>query len=270
MTIVTDNKPLLGILSEEKGIPKLQWWAIILSGYNYTLKYKTGTSNSNADCLSQFPKDCENDFSKLDNLVFLTDLAESPVTSLDIKNESAKDPIISRVIHYVQFGWAMEKTLSLAFDPYKNHNVELNEKLNTFLFTYKITPQSTIGISPAELLINRKLNSKCNIIKPRAELINNIFLPNVARQFKKGDEVWIQNFRNGDKWILGTILCCTCPISYKTLTEKGIVKKRRILAKKETAIKDEIYPEVQLEKQDTKMKLLLIPLLQQKSITKYQ
>ena len=36
----------------------------------------------------------------------------------------------------------------------------LNEKLNTFFLTYKITAQSTTGISPAELLVNRKLNSK--------------------------------------------------------------------------------------------------------------
>ena len=104
MTIVTDHKPLLGILTEGKGILQLavlilQRWAIKLSGYNYTLKNKTGTSNNNADCLSGIPKDCENDFSKLENLVFLTDLIESPITSLGIKNQSAKDPIISIVIH---------------------------------------------------------------------------------------------------------------------------------------------------------------------------
>ena len=62
VTIVTDHKPLLRILSEEKGIPqldasRLQRWTILLLGYNHTLKYKTGTSNSNADCLSRFPKD---------------------------------------------------------------------------------------------------------------------------------------------------------------------------------------------------------------------
>ena len=30
--------------------------------------------------------------------------------------ESAEEPIIGGVIHYVQFGWPMEKTLSLTFD----------------------------------------------------------------------------------------------------------------------------------------------------------
>ena len=45
VTIVTYYKTLLGILSEEKAVPQLaastlQKWAIILSGYNYTLNTK--------------------------------------------------------------------------------------------------------------------------------------------------------------------------------------------------------------------------------------
>ena len=46
-------------------------------------------------------------------------------------------------------------------------------------------------MSPAEPLMNRKLNSKLIIIKPDAELNKNIFLLNVIRQFKEGNEVWI-------------------------------------------------------------------------------
>ena len=61
VTIPTNHKPLLRILAEEMGIPqlaglRLKRWAIILSGYNHTLKNKTRTSSSNADCLSHFLK----------------------------------------------------------------------------------------------------------------------------------------------------------------------------------------------------------------------
>ena len=69
-----------------------------------------------------------------------------------------------------------------------------NEKLNTSLFTYRITPRSTAGISLAGLSMNRKSNSKLSIIKPGAELNKDIFLPNVARHLQVGDEVWILNF----------------------------------------------------------------------------
>ena len=61
-------------------------------------------------------KNVKDDFLKMENVVFLTDLVESPVPSLCVTNELAKDPIISRVIHYVQFGWPTEKTFSPALN----------------------------------------------------------------------------------------------------------------------------------------------------------
>ena len=53
----TDHKPFLGLLSEQKGIPSIAAariiasarWAVLLSGYNYSLKYRSGSENSNAD-----------------------------------------------------------------------------------------------------------------------------------------------------------------------------------------------------------------------------
>ena len=98
-------------------------------------------------------------------------------------------------------------------------------------------------------MLNISSEHSFNIIKPGVELNKYVYLSNAARQFKEGDEVWIRKFSIGNKWIPGRILCCTCPLSYKALTEKGIIKKHKDhLRKKESPIKDEIYPEVQLEK----------------------
>ena len=52
--LLTDHKPLLGLFSEKKGIPnmaaaRMQRQAILLSAYDYTLKYQSGAENSNAD-----------------------------------------------------------------------------------------------------------------------------------------------------------------------------------------------------------------------------
>ena len=57
-TLLTDHKPLLGLLEEEKPIPTLaaarvQRWALILAAYKYRLKYRSGNHNANADCLSR-------------------------------------------------------------------------------------------------------------------------------------------------------------------------------------------------------------------------
>ena len=53
--MLTDHKPLLGLFPEKKGIPnmvaaRMQRWAILLSAHDYTLKYRSGAENSNADC----------------------------------------------------------------------------------------------------------------------------------------------------------------------------------------------------------------------------
>ena len=67
---------------------------------------------------------------------------------------------------------------------------------------------------------------------------------------KEANEVWIQNFSIGNKWILGTILYRTGPISYEAFSEQGIVKKQIYHSRERKPIKDEIYPELQLEKWD--------------------
>lgn len=59
-TIVTDHKPLLGLLGEHKGIPqqaaaRMQRWALTLAAYEYTLEYKEGSKHGNADALSRLP-----------------------------------------------------------------------------------------------------------------------------------------------------------------------------------------------------------------------
>lgn len=44
----SDHKPLLAIFGENKGLPvmaaaRMQRWAFILSGFNYSMKYIKGT-----------------------------------------------------------------------------------------------------------------------------------------------------------------------------------------------------------------------------------
>ena len=63
----TDQKPLNFLFSENKGIDtnassRVQRWALMLSGYNYTIHYRPGTGNC-ADALSRLPvpiTDCNN------------------------------------------------------------------------------------------------------------------------------------------------------------------------------------------------------------------
>lgn len=52
-TIICDHKPLKYILGETRGIsPLAQRWALTLSAYSYTICFKPGADNGNADGLN--------------------------------------------------------------------------------------------------------------------------------------------------------------------------------------------------------------------------
>ena len=48
----------------------------------------------------------------------------------------------------------------------KPTSLSISDKLSTFLFYNHLTPQSTTGLSPAELLQNCRLRSRLDLIKP--------------------------------------------------------------------------------------------------------
>ena len=58
--LYSDHKPLIHIFGELKSVPvmasaRLQRWAPTLSSYTYTIKYKSGNNQGNADVLSRMP-----------------------------------------------------------------------------------------------------------------------------------------------------------------------------------------------------------------------
>ena len=45
-------------------------------------------------------------------------------------------------------------------------NLLIKTTMNHFLIAYKVTPHPSTGKAPSEMLMNRKLTSKHNILKP--------------------------------------------------------------------------------------------------------
>ena len=91
----------------------------------------------------------------------------------------------------------------------------LRQKLARFLFSYRITPQSTTGVSPAELLIGRKLRSVLDLLNPNvsgrveaAQLSQKTTHDKRAqsRSFSLGDVVYARNYGQGTAWEKGTIV----------------------------------------------------------------
>ena len=110
--LVTDHKPLLGLLGESKpSFPqaptRIQRWALYLSLFEYTLKFRRTTAHGNADALSRLPLPVEPAVEITPpELVLLTEhLNNSPVTADRIRVSTRRDPILAQVVQFLQRGW---------------------------------------------------------------------------------------------------------------------------------------------------------------------
>ena len=113
--IVTDHKPLITLLGPTSGIPtlaaaRLQRWALILSAYSYDLEFRPTQLHSNADGLSRLP------VSSNDGVDITCDVPETavfnisqvhslPVTAMQLHSATRRDPILSKVVLFMQQGW---------------------------------------------------------------------------------------------------------------------------------------------------------------------
>ena len=112
--LVTDHKPLTSIFHPHKGTnsvtaSRLQCWAILLSSYNYEIKYRSTNEHCNADALSHLPVAVDADESSFSDgassLFNISQLEALPVTVADLRTATRTDPILSKVMNYTRYGW---------------------------------------------------------------------------------------------------------------------------------------------------------------------
>ena len=129
--LVTDHKPLLGLLKEDRATSphassRIKRWSLFLSSYEYSLVFRNTTAHANADALSRLPLPEEPaTTTKEPELVLLAEhLADSPVTASDIQLWTRRDSKLSKVLQYVQQGWPTEGDQEL--EPYSSRRLELS------------------------------------------------------------------------------------------------------------------------------------------------
>lgn len=108
-TIYSDHQPLREIFSEKKGTPavaaaRLQRWAVLLSGYNYSIEYKKASLMAHADMLSRLPLD---QGTGVDEFVInsFNQVEDIPLVAEDVANHTQSDSILSQVFKFVNEGW---------------------------------------------------------------------------------------------------------------------------------------------------------------------
>ena len=99
----------------------------------------------------------------------------------------------------------------------------LNTRLSTVLFTYRTTPQSCTGLSPADLLLHYKPLTRLDLLFPSVsgKVEKSQFRQKDAhdatsrkREFIVGQSVYARNFREGDKWLPGHIVKVNGAVSF--------------------------------------------------------
>ena len=88
----------------------------------------------------------------------------------------------------------------------------LELKLSRFLFKYRVTPQTTTGVAPAELLMGRRLRKHLDLLYPsvrdrvrQRQRAQESRTGGKERQFKPQDRVMCCNFADGPKWLPGVV-----------------------------------------------------------------
>ena len=119
----------------------------------------------------------------------------------------------------------------------KNATVDMETALDRFLFRYRITPHSTTGRSPSELLVGRTLRSHLGLVQPHLDTTvrrkqdaqkTNHDQHAKARSFDIGDSVFARDFPTGTKWLPGVISKIKGPLSYVVKLEDERLVRRHV------------------------------------------
>lgn len=115
----------------------------------------------------------------------------------------------------------------------------IQDSLDRFLFNYRLTPHSTTGISPAELMYGRRLRSRFDLLWPADSVASRVFDKQQAQKkdhssgasrsvnLPPDSPVMIRNYTpGGSKWLPSSVVKQTGPLSYKCVGSSGNVVKR--------------------------------------------
>eukprot|EP00079_Xenopus_tropicalis_P032197 XP_017945968.1 PREDICTED: uncharacterized protein LOC108645361 [Xenopus tropicalis] len=112
-----------------------------------------------------------------------------------------------------------------------------NYRLAKFLLQQHITPSTSTGCSPAELLMNRRLKTCLDRLHPdlasdlqnkQEDQFHKNAQTSTVRMFEAGNSVYARNYAMGPKWIPAVIVEATGPVSYKVKIADGRVIRRHV------------------------------------------
>lgn len=142
----TDHKPLITIFGEHKGIPvmaaaRIQRWALILSGFNYSIEYIKGVLNT-ADSLSRIAQFETTE--PIPESTYINYVGFVNVPLIDFKSiatHTRRDSILSKLMDSIHNG-TVDKLEGDSFASFRSKSNELSVENGCILWGYRtVIPQ---------------------------------------------------------------------------------------------------------------------------------
>ncbi|XP_055306782.1 uncharacterized protein K02A2.6-like, partial [Sitodiplosis mosellana] len=186
----SSEQPLLTIFGENHGLPlmaaaRVQRWALILSGFNYQIKYVKGVDNE-ADNWSRIPQlsyiyECY-------DANYVNMIEKDNALRINFKNISVKtrrDPILGKLVQAIENG-KVDK-LDSNFEAFKSKSLELTVQYGCVMWGFR----TVVPVKLRQYILNELHASHMGVVKtkslarsyaspPKAELI----------PWKPTDSVW--------------------------------------------------------------------------------
>ena len=111
----------------------------------------------------------------------------------------------------------------------------VENKVARFLFKYRVTPHSTTGVPPAELIFGRQLRTTLDLLQPsighnvrqrQTKQKEGHDAHSKGREFAEGDTVFVICFNKVNTWLPGVIDRKQGPVSYRVVLDDDRVVRR--------------------------------------------
>ena len=110
-TLVTHHQPLKYIMDPGKAVPvtaaaRIHRWCLFLGAFSYSIKFRGTRQHANCDGLSRLPQPSAPTDKPDEVEIFHTTVVEAlPDTEQELRMQTRRDPVLSRVLELVQSGW---------------------------------------------------------------------------------------------------------------------------------------------------------------------
>ena len=179
-TLVTDHKPLTSLFNPGRPMSataasRLQRQALFLSEYSYSIQYRSTLQHANADALSRLPLEVEHRLKRMDDtdVFMLKQVDVLPVTSDRLRQATNHDPLLSKVLVFVQSGWPPGSTKELK--PYFDRRLELSVEQGCLMWGIRV-------IVPSELqqkVLTELHSGHQGTVKMKALARSHVWWPNI-------------------------------------------------------------------------------------------